>query len=61
MFEPLRERRLPMKEKDKKNLSDEERKFLQMIHNPSLRSDLLAHLRVLGLLDVFLQAEIGTN
>ena len=42
-------------------MSEEDKRFLQMIYDPALRKDLLARLERLGLLSAFLEIENGTN
>jgi len=42
-------------------LTDEERKFLQIVHDAELRAHLLAHLEAEGLLSAFLEAESETS
>ena len=42
-------------------MSQDEKRFLQMIHDPALREALLVRLEKLGLLSAFLEAENGTT
>ena len=42
-------------------MSAKEMLFLDMVHDPALRADLLARLAQLGLLAAFLAAENGTT
>ena len=42
-------------------LSEEDQRFLRLIHDPGLREALLEHLREIGEIDAFLQAENETN
>lgn len=42
-------------------LSEEELRFLRIVHDPARRGVLLEHLREQGLLDAFLQIESETN
>lgn len=42
-------------------LSDEDRKFLSIVHNKSIRKDLLERLQDLGELHAFLEVENGTK
>lgn len=57
------ERSFTMKEKETAypNLSEEDLRFLQIIHDPDLREDLLERLREIGEIDAFLQAESETS
>lgn len=41
--------------------TEDEMKFLELVHNEALRERLLARLTQLELLDAFLQAESGTT
>ena len=42
-------------------MNENDRQFLQMVHDPALRSVLLARLEKLGLLSAFLEVESGTT
>ena len=42
-------------------LTEQEKLFLRMVHDPDLRRVLLERLEKLGLLSAFLQAETGTS
>ena len=42
-------------------MTDEDKKFLQIIHNPAIRPALLARLRDLELLSAFQEIESGTK
>lgn len=42
-------------------LSREDQVFLEIVHNRTIREDLLVLLREIGLLDAFLRAENGTT
>lgn len=43
------------------DMSENERKFLQIVHDADLRAHLLARLEDQGLLSAFLEAESETN
>lgn len=43
------------------DMTEDEIRFLQMIHDPEIREDLLARLEKQGLLSAFLAIENGTN
>ena len=42
-------------------MSEQEKRFLEMIHDPTLKADLLVRLEKLGLLSAFLEIENGTS
>lgn len=42
-------------------MTEEEKQFLEMVHNPEIREALLERLARLGLLAAFLAAENGTS
>lgn len=42
-------------------MTEDERRFLDMVHDPEIRQDLLARLEQLGLLAAFLSAESETK
>ena len=42
-------------------MSEQDKMFLQMVHDPTLKADLLVRLEKLGLLSAFLEIENETN
>ena len=47
--------------KRRKEMSESEKRFLEMIHDPALRANLLVRLEKLELLSAFLEIENGTT